>query len=75
MVKSVKSQRAKYTFRQDTVAYQIWHIVIVLVCLYTSIIYPYYNMAGFPGFYESGFWILVVAEAFFFIEMIVNFFK
>ena len=68
-------QAAQYTFSQDTAVFQAWHVFIIINCLYTSCIYPYYNMASFPDVDTPSFWILAVSELFFGIEIILNFFK
>lgn len=66
--------KAKYTLRQDTLYFKIWNIVKLIVCLVTTLLYPYYSVNGFPDLYTSEFWQLVTLEAVFSLEILLRFF-
>lgn len=66
--------RAKYTLRQDTVCFKIWNILKLIVCLVTTLQYPYYSVNGFPEIYTSQFWQLMMLEAVFGLDILLRFF-
>ena len=66
--------RAKYTLRQDTLYFKIWNILKLIVCLVTTLLYPYYSVNGFPEVYTNSFWQLLILEAVFTLEILMRFF-
>ena len=66
---------AKYTIRQDTSTYQIWHFMSVLACLWSSLAYPYYTMISFRIEITWSVIFLMLTELFFLIDMVLCFFK
>jgi hypothetical protein len=69
------TERAKYTFTEDDCWYKLWHFLIVLDCLYTSLVYPHYTMNGFPPPASGEFWTLLCGELLFAANIFLNFFK
>lgn len=43
-----KPKKQKWTVERDNRAYKCWNVIVLLSCLYTSIIYPYYAGNQFP---------------------------
>ena len=70
-----KQKRAKYTIDQKECWYRIWHMILILNSLYSSIVYPHYTMNGFPVYGEGAFALLGFSEGFFIIDIIFNFIK
>lgn len=68
-------KKPKYTIDQTTRHYYVWHFIIVLNCLFTTVIYPHYTMNGFPNYQQTEFWVLVGSECIFATNIILNFFK
>lgn len=46
-------KKAKFTLRQDTFCFKIWNILKLIVCLVTTLLYPYYSVNGFPPYYSN----------------------
>ena len=70
-----KQKRAKYTIDPSETWYRMWHIIIILNSLYSSIVYPHYTMNGFPLYHQYDFALLGISEGFFIIDIIFNFIK
>ena len=51
-----------------------WNVFIGLNCLYTTLIYPFYTMNGFPHKSSANFSIILASEFFFFVDIVVSFF-
>lgn len=67
-----KSQ--KWTIQQTTKRFKAWKVLKLFVCLITTLLYPYYNVNGFPQIGSKSFWYLVFLEGVFAFEIIMNFF-
>jgi len=39
--------------------YKIWHVIMIINCLYTSIVYTIYTAIEFPEIDTYEFWLLV----------------
>jgi len=58
-----------FTIKRDTRIFKLWTIIKLTFCLITTLLYPYYNVNGFPGIAK-----LMALEFVFFVEIILNFF-
>jgi hypothetical protein len=65
--------RAPCTIHQKNRFYRVFHMLKLVSCLLTIILYPYYTINGFPILGKM-FWFLVGLEGVFFIDIILNFF-
>ena len=48
---------------------------MIMNCLYSSLVYPFYTMYEFPDPFTVQFIMLWIMEGFFAIDIILNFFK
>ena len=54
--------------------YALGKIVKLIACCLTTILYPYYNVNGFPSINSLELWFLVFIESIFALEIVINFF-
>ena len=66
-------QSQKWTIQQTTKRFKAWKVLKLFVCLITTLLYPYYNVNGFPQIGSKSFWYLVFLEGVFAFEIIMNF--
>lgn len=64
-----------WTLRREMVPfYGVCKIIKLIACFLTTILYPFYNVNGFPKFHTLELWFLIMLESIFAIEILVNFF-
>ena len=54
--------------------YGVFKIIKLVACSITTILYPYYNVNGFPSINSLEIWFLIFLESIFAIEIFINFF-
>jgi hypothetical protein len=64
----------KWTLRQDSTSYRVWQNIILLVCGYSTILYPFYTANEFPTLGSRYLILLLICEAVYFIDIIIKFF-
>jgi hypothetical protein len=69
-----QKKRNNWTVRQDTKFFKIWTISKLGINVMVTLIYPYYNVNGFPEWGSYRFVQLCALEFTFFIEIILKFF-
>lgn len=52
----------------------IWQIVIMIICTYSTIMYPYYTANEFPAFWTEQFYLLWGCELIYLIDIVIHFF-
>ena len=50
---SYEKARSKWTLRRDNSYYKAWQIVIMIICTYSTLMYPYYTANEFPAVYKT----------------------
>lgn len=54
--------------------FKCFNIVRLFACFLSTFIYPYFTLIGFPHYYSVVFWLLVIVETIFLVEIILSFF-
>lgn len=75
-IKTENTLRAKYTIDRTGVFFQVWNIINILACLFTTIMYPYYTVNELPEFevYNTQLWLLIGFESICLVNIVINFF-
>ena len=72
-----RKKSKKYTLTQNNLFYRIWNFFKLVNCLISTLIYPYYTVNGFPYITDENpnkFWLIVILESFFGLDIFLNFF-
>mmetsp|Transcript_13416 Transcript_13416/g.20983 ORF Transcript_13416/g.20983 Transcript_13416/m.20983 type:complete len:109 (+) Transcript_13416:90-416(+) len=67
-------RKDKWTISPNNPYYRIWEKWIVIVCVYTTLAYPYYTANDFPLANSWGIFMLIFFECCFLIQMFLKFF-
>ena len=60
--------------REEIPFYVVFKLIKLVACLLTTVLYPIYNVTGYPKFGEFQLFFLIILEGVFFVEIVVNFF-
>ena len=70
-----KKNIKQWTLRREMIPfYAVFKIIKLVACSITTILYPYYNVNGFPSINSLEIWFLIFLESIFAIEIFINFF-
>ena len=70
----VSKKSSNWTINQDTKKFKIWTFFKLGVNILITLMYPYYNVNGFPPYKSYKFIQLVLLDSVFFFDIILNFF-
>ena len=68
-------KKVKFTISQDTVYFKIWNILILINCLISTVMYPYFMIQDVHNLLTKFLWQQIMVEFFFFVNIIISFFK
>ena len=76
MIKDLKDINAQYTIEHTGYFYQMWNIINIIACIFTTIMYPYYsvNHLPTPDLNNVSLWVLLVFEFICLSDMVIKFF-
>ena len=70
-----RRQNFKYTIRQDTNKFKCWNFLLLINCLLSTLMYPYFMILDTPTILNKFLMPQLLFETIFLVEIIINFLK